>query len=489
VSARLAAALALCSLAVLTTAPAASAAPVPCNTALTDGSGTTWQQVSGLVAAGPFAITTPIFGGAGDLSGAFPILLSSTPVTCDSELGGRQLASPEQMLPTTGWGITRRVYVPDTAPGFVRIVDRWRNTTAGPLQLSPSIATPGGPATQWRKTSSGDALVTTDDDWLVMANNPAPTAPSAPVVAEVFSNATGTHRAAEFLGITGPPPLPPWTSGNQGHVTTFAGQTVPAGESRSVMHVYLVRAASDDGLAAAEADAPAINDSTRVLEGLSEADLQNIINWGPLDGDADGVVGRADNCDSVANPDQVDSDGDGQGDACDDDDDNDGVPDAVEAVLGTDRLKADSDGDGKADGQDACLKLAAATADGCPAPASPQAPTEPDRKAPALALSGVPTTMKLKAFLKGVPVTVTCDEPCSADADVLGSARSVRLAASFNLTLGTKSLKLGSGARKLKIKPSKRLVGKAKKLTVQLRVVATDASGNRVRKTRTVKVK
>jgi hypothetical protein len=45
------------------------------------------------------------------------------------------------------------------------------------------------------------------------------------------------------------------------------------------------------------------------------------------DGDGDGVPDATDNCPSVANGDQTDSDSDGAGNACDSDDDNDGVPD------------------------------------------------------------------------------------------------------------------------------------------------------------------
>jgi hypothetical protein len=47
----------------------------------------------------------------------------------------------------------------------------------------------------------------------------------------------------------------------------------------------------------------------------------------PSDADCDGIPDASDNCPTVANPSQTNTDGDSQGDACDLDDDNDGVPD------------------------------------------------------------------------------------------------------------------------------------------------------------------
>ncbi len=50
------------------------------------------------------------------------------------------------------------------------------------------------------------------------------------------------------------------------------------------------------------------------------------------DADADGVPDRNDNCPSISNPAQTDTDGDGLGNACDPDDDGDGLADALDCA-------------------------------------------------------------------------------------------------------------------------------------------------------------
>lgn len=58
----------------------------------------------------------------------------------------------------------------------------------------------------------------------------------------------------------------------------------------------------------------------------------------PSDGDTDGINDLADNCPSVSNANQINTDGDALGNDCDDDDDNDGMPDTWEETHGLNPL-------------------------------------------------------------------------------------------------------------------------------------------------------
>ncbi|MGQ9652374.1 MAG: thrombospondin type 3 repeat-containing protein [Phycisphaerae bacterium] len=71
--------------------------------------------------------------------------------------------------------------------------------------------------------------------------------------------------------------------------------------------------------------------------------------WTDLDND--GIRNRLDNCMTVANPDQADTDSDGAGDECDSDDDDDGIEDSIDncpSVFNPDQLDADGDATGDA---------------------------------------------------------------------------------------------------------------------------------------------
>jgi len=96
--------------------------------------------------------------------------------------------------------------------------------------------------------------------------------------------------------------------------------------------------------------------------------------------------------------------------------------------------------------------------------------------------------MSVKAFLKGVKAKVTRNEPSSIDATLDGSAKKATLAAKFNLSLASRGVSRGSGTTTITLKPSKKLVGRAKKLRARVRVVVTDVAGNRRTVTKSIKV-
>lgn len=71
------------------------------------------------------------------------------------------------------------------------------------------------------------------------------------------------------------------------------------------------------------------------------------------DGDEDGIANKSDNCPTVANADQKNTDGDSQGDACDSDDDNDGINDASDnCPTVSNPGQEDTDGDNIGDACD-----------------------------------------------------------------------------------------------------------------------------------------
>jgi hypothetical protein len=445
---------------------------------LTDSSGQAWTGTGFNVHfLGPSNTFEPALAGV-ELPSSGPTY--STGSNCTLSDDGRELDFPAATLSGTSIAVDRKVTVSGPgAPGFVRYFDTYTNT--------------GGAA----ETSSGDAIVTAADHWVVMTGTGA---------SKVFGEVWGPDSfAAPSVSLQQTPGSPgdPWDNGDGNHEIVHNGVSIPAGGKVSRMHMVFLRSPDVAGIASAQTDAAALAKAPDyAYSGLSTAERQRLINW-PTDpdGDGDGLSIVVDNCPAVANTDQLDTDADGQGNACDADDDGDGITDAAEAMLGSDPLVADSDADGVPDGADRCIVNAGRAPSGCPlfgqiivaeggeggTPVGP-ATTPSDRTAPKLTLTGVAGKPKLKAFLKGVTGKAVCSEACKLELQLVGTAKKVTLARAGDVTLGAQAFGLGSTTRSFKVKPSKKLVGKTKKPTARLVVTATDAAGNKTTKTVSVRV-
>lgn len=123
--------------------------------------------------------------------------------------------------------------------------------------------------------------------------------------------------------------------------------------------------------------------------------------------------------------------------------------------------------------------------------AGPVAPgAAADRTAPKLTLSGLPKkAVTVKQLLKGLRVKVASDEPVALEAAALGSSSRVSLSRAYNVTLASARAPLAAGARTVRLKPAKRLIGRARKFSVRVSVSGTDASGNRTTRSVIVKVR
>ena len=144
-------------------------------------------------------------------------------------------------------------------------------------------------------------------------------------------------------------------------------------------------------------------------------------------------------------------------------------------------IEPDADGDRFGDETQDLCPTDAARRGPCPAPTDP--------RGPAVALAGVRSSMTFAAFLRGVRAIVTPSEPAAFESDLLARANRARISA-FNLTLASKSLRLGSGRRTMILKPRRSLVrGAGKRFKVRLRIRATDAAKNATVVTKTIRVK
>jgi Thrombospondin type 3 repeat len=236
------------------------------------------------------------------------------------------------------------------------------------------------------------------------------------------------------------------------------------------------RTAEEDLIETVDNDGrPDGQDNCRTVANPGQEDTNNdgIGDACAYDHDADGVVDPRDNCPprfpehtAMSNPDQRDTDADGLGDVCDGDDDDDYLLDGADnCPLTWNQDQADADGDGLG---------AACDANDSPAP-SPPASAPTDITAPTIEVA-LGRTLRLRELGRSIAVEVRCNERCSVRAELLVKRKRV---AAGTASLGGRGTTYVFMRRLARLRPAKAI----------LRLTATDAAGNVRRASRRIQLR
>jgi RTX calcium-binding nonapeptide repeat (4 copies)/Thrombospondin type 3 repeat len=207
----------------------------------------------------------------------------------------------------------------------------------------------------------------------------------------------------------------------------------------------------------------------------------------PVHSDGDGIIDDDDNCDTVDNRDQTDLDGDDKGDACDADRDGDRFDDRYDncpTVYNLEPTDVDGDGfvndqlDGDGDGVGTACDPDESVVPGVPPPSSGAA----DRTPPRLRVT-VGRRHRMRAIRAGLVVRLRCSEACAATAELSLSrtvARRLRLGRATIVAGG--SARLGAGGTTyafVRFSPAtRRAVLRARSVRAALTATTVDPSGN-----------
>lgn len=119
----------------------------------------------------------------------------------------------------------------------------------------------------------------------------------------------------------------------------------------------------------------------------------------------------------------------------------------------------------------------------------------PDVTPPVIKVNS-PASITARAFRRGLKVKLSTDEPASFVAELRAKVKRTHGGLAFagsvgEVTIGQGRLRPGTGARSLKLRPSKKLAKavRGKPLRLVVRVVATDAAGNEAEAARRVRVR
>ncbi len=210
-------------------------------------------------------------GLAGALSTNFSGDFSGAP-----DVGGRQLtirdlgnsSATQRVISGTSLTMTRKVFVPQSGY-FVRYLEVIDNPTAVPvtidLQVSGSLM-----GNRVVTTSSGDAVLSAADSWMVVDHNTVATRPAVGMVLVGAGARVGVGSASSVISIGRVNPTIQWRN-----------ISVPAGGRAIVMHFAAQEPTSAGAQAAAQR---LVQLPPEALEGLTAAEAEAIVNFNvPLD--------------------------------------------------------------------------------------------------------------------------------------------------------------------------------------------------------------
>jgi len=183
-----------------------------------------------------------------------------------SEAGGRQFVFLPKRI--SGLDVSRKFYVPTAAQGdtlgFIRIQDILTNPTGAPITVTLGVRSDIGSQTTVRilETSSGDAELTTEDNWALTVNDPSD---GRPALTHIFDGIGGAERVDSISAVED---FLYWE---------WRDITVPPGETK----ILLYFAAQDSNVENAFRKGPAFSESllpAAATIGL-RADGYKVINW------------------------------------------------------------------------------------------------------------------------------------------------------------------------------------------------------------------
>lgn len=347
-----------------------------------------------------------------------------------------------------GFLVTREV---TSIGGRLRWLDRVKRQAADSFKADIHFEIRVKDSQRSIESSSGDAVVTSKDDWSVHENDGG----SHPFMR--WGTSDSALRASVVSYGEDPNAWKPKVTSMPDARLDYPAFEIVGGQTSSVVHMSGTTSTPAESQAAAE-------DRTTPFTGLTKAQMAEVVNWG-ADADGDGVVNEDDECPAV----------DGNGD---------------NGCLQFQAKPVDKTPDPQAGGGGSGGAPPALPADGPVEPAAEPLPAPVplpraalDTTAPRITLAKLPRRVR-RALLtgRGLAPSVACDEACSVRVQVSARSRGSRRAT----TLLTRSTRVSGSARTIRLKLGARRISRLVRQRITVVVTATDAAGNRRSVTRTV---